>query len=341
MREERHGSPPVPFAPELVDLLERMGPPHENAPATAAQIPQWRAQVAEADPTLDELRDGGRFDVQERLVPGPAGAPQVPLVIARPSGVGEGAPVIYHMHGGGMMAGTSRTGLAPVLREWAEPLGCVVVAVDYRLAPEHVHPAAIEDCYAGPVWVAQRSASFGGDAERIVIAGGSAGGGLTAALALLARDRQGPRLIGQLAMCPMLDDRNDSPSARQMTGLGVWDRHANDLGWTSVLGEALRGTHVSPYAAAARATDLSGLPPAYIDVGAAETYRDESVRYATGLWEAGGDAELHVWAGAVHGFDQTAPHTDLAADARAARFGWLRRLLNRTLASGVRGYWAT
>lgn len=325
----QHTAWPVPFDPELNPTLEKLGPPHENAPVSADQIPRWRTHLAKADPTLDELRDRGRFEVHERLVPGPAGAPDVSLLVARPAGLYEGAPVLYHMHGGGMISGTSRTGMETILREWAEPLELVVVSVDYRLAPEFPYPASIEDCYAGLMWISRHAAAVGGDPQRIVIAGGSAGGGLTAALALMARDRQGPRLIGQLMMCPMLDDRNDSLSAQQMAGLGVWDRHANDLGWTSLLGEARGSAHLSMYAAAARAADLSGLPPAYVDVGAAETFRDENVLYATRIWQAGGDAELHVWAGGFHGFDQLAPHTDIARDARHTRFRWLCRVLKR------------
>ncbi|KFG04110.1 alpha/beta hydrolase fold domain-containing protein, partial [Streptomyces scabiei] len=168
---------------------------------------------------------------------------------------------------------------------------------------------------------------IGGDPDRLVLAGGSAGGGLAAALALLARDRKGPRLLGQLLMCPMLDDRNDTFSAHQMAGLGVWDRTANETGWNALLGER-RGTDaVEPYAAPARAADLSGLPPAFIDVGSAETFRDEDVSYATRIWQAGGSAELHVWPGGFHGFDGLVPGAAVSVDAREARLRWLRRLL--------------
>lgn len=322
---------PVPFDPQAATVLDGLGDLRGSEPASPTDVPRWRAYLAATapDPTLDELRDGGRFEVVERAVPGPAGAPDVPLLITRPAGLPEGAPVVYHLHGGGMISGTSRTGMPGILREWAEPLGLVVVSADYRLAPEHPYPAGVEDCYAGLVWVARHAAQTGGDPERIIVAGGSAGGGLTAAVALMARDRGGPRLTGQLAMCPMLDDRNDTTSARQMTGRGVWDRRANQAGWTSLLGEARGTARVAPYAAPARATDLSGLPPAYIDVGAAETYRDENIAYATRIWQAGGDAELHVWSGGFHGFDQIAPDTAVARDARETRVRWLRRVLHR------------
>jgi acetyl esterase/lipase len=146
-------------------------------------------------------------------------------------------------------------------------------------------------------------------------------------VALMARDLGGPALIGQLLMCPMLDDRNDTPSCWQMAGLGVWDRVSNDTGWDALLGDRRHGPDASPYAAPARATDLSGLPPAFIDVGSAETFRDEDVAYATGIWLAGGAAELHVWPGGFHGFDVMAPKAAISQDCKAARLRWLRRVL--------------
>lgn len=322
-------APPVPFAPELAQELGRLGPPGQNAPASIEDIPQWRARLAETDPSLGQLRDEGRFEIQEILAPGPPGAPDVPLLFARPTGLRPQAPVLYHMHGGGMIGGSHLTGMRTILQEWAEPLELAVVSVDYRLAPEHPYPAAIEDCYAGLVWLARNAGILGVDPGRVIIVGGSAGGGLTASLALMARDRNGPGILGQLMMCPMLDDRNHTLSAEQMTGLGVWDRHANEVGWTALLGDTRGGARVPGHAAAARATDLSRLPPAYVDAGAAETFRDECVQYVTRIWEAGGDAELHIWAGGFHGFDQLAPHAEVSRDARRTRFRWLCRLLSR------------
>ena len=237
-----------------------------------------------------------------------------------------GAGAIFHVHGGGMVVGDSRAGV-PALLEAAEELGLVVVSVEYRLAPEHPHPAPVEDCYAGLLWTVENADVLGIDPDRVVIAGGSAGGGLAAAVALLARDRGAPALLGQMLMCPMLDDRNDSPSSLQMAGMGGWDRASNETGWTALLGDTRGGPHVSPYAAPARATDLSGLPPAFIDVGSAETFRDEDVAYATRVWQSGGRAKLHVWPGGFHGFDQLAPQAAISQDARAARLRWLRRLL--------------
>jgi acetyl esterase/lipase len=233
---------------------------------------------------------------------------------------------LYYIHGGGMIIGDNRSGLPAALNH-AEELQLAVVSVDYRLAPETPHPGPVEDCYAGLSWTVAHADELGIDPARVIVGGGSAGGGLSAAVALLARDRGGPALAGQLLICPMLDDRNDTPSARQMAGLGVWDRAANDVGWTALLGAARGGPGVSPYAAPARAADLSGLPPAFIDVGSAETFRDEDVAYATRIWQAGGSAELHVWPGGFHGFAGIVPRAALSRAAVAAQRGWLRRLL--------------
>ncbi|MBE8476411.1 alpha/beta hydrolase [Streptomyces justiciae] len=318
---------PPPFDPELAAALELIKDVISPG-LTLDQIDEIRqgpgiALLAELDLTLD-----GFFEVEDRKVPGPEGAPEISLLICRPTAPPASGPrpIVYHVHGGGMVIGNNRVGVDVPLA-WAKEVDAVVVSVEYRLAPEHPHPAPVEDVYAGLVWTAEHAAELDADPERIVIAGASAGGGLSAALALLTRDRKGPQVIGQVLMCPMLDDRNDTPSAQQMAGVGVWDRTANETGWTALLGEARGGPDVPAYAAPARAEDLSGLPPAFLDVGSAETFRDEVVAYASRIWQAGGVAELHVWPGGFHGFDGFAPQAALSQGARAAQLRWLRRLL--------------
>ena len=321
--------PPPPFDPELLPALEAMA--GARGPAfTLEMIPAIRSAPSPFPvPTLEDLRRGGAFEVTERLVPGPAGAPDVSLLIGWPTGVQAPVPCLYFIHGGGMMLGDNRSGGAAGAFAHAEQLGAAVVSVEYRLAPETPHPGPVEDCYAGLTWVVEQAGELGIDPARVIVGGGSAGGGLAAAVALLARDRGGPALLGQLLICPMLDDRNNTPSSHQMDGLGIWDHGANDVGWTALLGDACGGPDVSPYAAPARATDLSGLPPAFIDVGSAETFRDEDVAYATRIWQAGGDAELHVWPGGFHGFAGMVPDAALSVAATAAQLSWLRRLLAR------------
>ncbi|MEU9117676.1 alpha/beta hydrolase [Streptomyces sp. NPDC048483] len=317
--------PPPPFDPELVDLLEAIG--KDLPPALLPDmIPQLRQSRLVELPSDETMSLGGAFEVEDRTVPGPQGAPDISLLILRPAGEPGPLPALYMMHGGGMIVGDRRSGALGFL-ELARELRTVVVSVEYRLAPEDPHPAPVEDCYAGLLWTAAHAADIGVDPGRIVVAGASAGGGLAAAVALMARDRGGPELAGQLLLCPMLDDRNDTPSSYQMAGLGVWDRTANNTGWTALLGEARGGPDVSPYAAPARAEDLSGLPPAFIDVGSAETFRDEDIAYAGRLWQVGGSAELHVWPGGFHGFTGMAPQAALSRDAGAAPLNWLRRLL--------------
>ncbi|WP_053175815.1 alpha/beta hydrolase [Nonomuraea sp. SBT364] len=315
---------PVPFDPELAAALAVLTQ-YVQPTITLETLDALRdARTVLPAATNEELARDGALTISEHVAPGPDG--DVPLLVCRPSGAATPLPVVYYMHGGGMMFGDARAGIDELL-DFALELGLVLVSVDYRLAPEHPHPAPVEDCYAGLVWTAEHAAELGADAARLLVAGSSAGGGLAAALALMARDRGGPALVGQLLMCSMLDDRNDTTSAVQMAGLGVWDRTSNETGWTALLGEARGGPDVSPYAAPARATDLSGLPPAFIDVGSAETFRDEDVAYASRLWQAGGQAELHVWPGGFHGFDLMAPQAVLSQEAREARLRWLRRLL--------------
>jgi len=317
--------PPPPYDAECGAVLATLPP---FPPLTLAAIPAMRAGAAEymPRPTNEELARGGAYTVEERTVPGPPGAPDVSLIICRPVGTTAAVPALYCIHGGGMIGGTARDALGDEL-DLAEHVGAALVSVEYRLAPETPHPGPVEDCYAGLAWTAQHAAELGIDADRIVLVGGSAGGGLAAALALLARDRGGPALAGQLLMCPMLDDRNDSPSVHQMANGRMWNRSANEVGWTALLGDARGGPDVSPYAAPARAENLAGLPPAFIDVGSADSFRSEDVDYAERIWQAGGVAELHVWPGGYHGFDGIAPAAGISKAAVAARVEWLRRLL--------------
>jgi acetyl esterase/lipase len=311
-----------PFDPELATTLEAL---RSFLPATLT--PEMIQSLRDARPavTIDDILAGRPITRTDHTLPGYQGASIEVSVFATEGHTGSGPAIIY-LHGGGMVMGDRFGGIAQPLA-WVERFDAVCVTVAYRLAPEHPDPCPLEDCYAAVTWTAEHAEELGIDPSRIVVTGRSAGGGLTAGVALLARDRRGPVLLGQMLMCPMLDDRNDTVSSKQIDGIGVWDRGSNDTGWNALLGER-RGTgDVSIYAAPARAADLSGLPPAFVDCGSAEVFRDEDVGYASRIWAAGGQAELHVWPGGFHGFDLFAPQAALSKDMMAARDAWLARLL--------------
>lgn len=219
--------------------------------------------------------------------------------VHQPTEPGTGRPCVYSIHGGGYVLGSFVMDDARFAR-WCPMFDCVGVSVEYRLAPEHPYPTPLEDCYAGLQWVHEHAADLGVDPERIGITGISAGGGLAAALALLARDRGGPRIAFQLLECPMLCDRQVTPSSR-LDELAVWNRHSNTYGWQAYLGDRYGSDDVPATAAPARAQDLSGLPPALVLVGGADGFRDEDIEYALRLGQAGVPTELHVYPGAPHG----------------------------------------
>ncbi|SKA96307.1 Acetyl esterase/lipase [Agreia bicolorata] len=317
-----HPSPP--FDVELGAVLAAMS---EMLPSTLTpeMIGPMRSSGFGAIP-IDELIGDREIRHEERIVPGPAGAPDIVLSLFSRTDHVAGGPGIYHTHGGGMVVGDRFTGADEFLA-WVLEFDAVVASVEYRLAPENPDPAPVDDCYAGLVWFADHADELGVDPGRIVIAGASAGGGLAAGVALKARDLGTPALAAQLLIYPMLDDRNETVSSHQVDGFGIWDRGSNDTGWDALLGARRRTDAVSIYAAPARATDLTSLPPVFIDVASAEVFRDEDVAYAVKIWEQGGVAELHVWPGGFHGFDAMAPQAALSIQARAARVAWLHRVL--------------
>lgn len=314
-----------PLDPELAAALAAL-PPEVHKPVYAEDIPFHRAAGALTQPGDETLRRGGAVDLEERQIPGPPGAPDLPVLILRPARGSGPWPGVYFIHGGGMMLGTRRSG-ADELAAWVEEAGVVGVSVEYRLAPEYRHPAPVEDCYAGLTWTAAHTAELGISSPALIIAGQSAGGGLAAATALMARDRGGPPLSHQILVCPMLDDRGITPSSGEIDHVGFWGRISNLTGWTALLGDSRGGPDVSPYAAPARATDLTGLPPAFIDVGSVDMFRDEDIDYAARLSRAGVSVEFHLWPGGFHGFEGTVPDSKLGRAALSARLGYLRRAL--------------
>ncbi|QYN18085.1 alpha/beta hydrolase [Amycolatopsis sp. DSM 110486] len=238
--------------------------------------------------------------VRDTTVPGPEGAPDVAVRIYTPDNIASPA-LLFNVHGGGFIVGDVDTDHAGVV-ELARDLGVVVVSVDYRLAPEAPYPAGLEDCYAALVWSVKHADELGIDSERVVIHGVSAGGGLCAALALLARDRGGPAIAFQFLGIPEIDDRLRTPSMRRFDDTPLWNLPNAELSWDCYLGPGVRGTDGVPvYAAPSRATDLAGLPPAYISVMEFDPLRDEGIAYAQALLAAGVTTELHLFPGTFHG----------------------------------------
>ena len=266
-----------------------------------ADIPAARAGETDLLAALPPYDPPVPLDVNELLVPGPEDAPEVRVRRYRPSDHDGALPGLVYFHGGGFVVGSLDLYDADCRRIAAE-VGAVVVSVDYRLAPEHRFPAPLEDCYAALVWVAAHAEELGVDADRIAVGGESAGGGLAAGVALLARDRGGPRLCLQFLGIPELDDRLATESMRRLGVDSPITTVANgEISWDSYLGTGVRGTdRVSPYAAPARAADLTGLPPALVTAYGLDALRDEDIAYAQRLLSAGVPTELRVYAGAFH-----------------------------------------
>ena len=260
------GRPRPPFDPELEPVLETV--PAFFTTLQPDSIAEFRAATTRPS-SLEQVIAGRPVQVTDHAVSGHGGGEIVLTVLRRDGDEGLAGPGVYLIHGGGMVGG-SRSAVAPMLVEWVLQYGAVAAAVDYRLAPEYPDPVPVEDCYAGFDWFAASADVFGFDPRRVLIGGMSAGGGLSMGTTLLARDRDGPMPAAMLLMWPMLDDRNRTVSAQQIDGVGIWDHTSNETGWTALLGDRRGTADVSIYAAPARATDLSGLPPAYIEAGSAE-----------------------------------------------------------------------
>jgi len=251
--------------------------------------------------------------ISDERVPGPDGAPPVPVRVYRPDAPAPagGRPALLDIHGGGFVVGDIEMEHAFAVAV-ARELGAVVAAVEYRLAPEHPFPAGLEDCYAALRWLHAEAATLGVDPARVGVGGQSAGGGLSAATALLARDRGGPPLCFQFLGIPELDHRLDTTSMRTFVDTPMWHRANAERSWRHYLGDAI---DVSPYASPAIAEDLTGLPPAYVTTMEFDPLRDEGIMYALRMMEAGVSVELHSYPGTFHG---SAVITSAAVSRRAS-----------------------
>lgn len=314
--------PVVPVDPELEEVFAAM-PPEVLRDLTRDDIPWLRRDEPQADEAAEiAARHGIDHERQEISHEGIVTALDIYGARRDPD-----APAIFWVHGGGLIAGTALSGLGDLLPV-AQRAGAVLLSTSYRLAPEHAAPAARDDCLATLGWALSHGGELGVGDGRMILLGGSAGGGLAASVAVAARDRGYPALAGLMLEAPMLDDRNDSFSAAQYAGAHPWNRGSNAMGWDAYLGglaEEERAAIVP-----GRMTALHGLPPTYLDVGSAEVFRDEVVAFADRVWRSGGEAELHVWNGGFHGFAPSAPNSRLSAAVRDARESWILRTFARS-----------
>lgn len=239
-------------------------------------------------------------------------------------------PALYHIHGGGMISGDRFTAITQLV-DLLQGINCIIVSVEYRLAPETRAPGAAKDCFAGLVWTYENAARLGIDPENIVVYGVSGGGALAASMCFMARDKNTPAIPikGLMLHTPMLDDRCESLSDQQFEQGSPWSGVWNRKAWECVLGEDRGTDNVTPYQVPSRATDLSNLPSTYIDVGECEVFRDPAVKFAIDMWRCGSTCELHVWPGAFHGFDfmdnLDIPIVHAAVEAKRS---WLRRMMS-------------
>jgi acetyl esterase/lipase len=264
--------------------------------------------------------------MEDRHIPGPAGAPEVFVRVYSPEKRTESLPGVMWIHGGAFLFGHPSADDG-ICQRFVDQVECVVVSVDWRLAPENPFPAGVEDCYAALQWIVASAAELGIDPDRVAVAGGSAGGGVTAGLALLARDRGGPKLAFHMPLFACLDDRHMTPSSHEITYPKVFNRDVSLKAWKLYLGSNQQG-EVSPYATPARAKDLSGLPPTYMYVGELDLLRDENIEYATRLLQAGVSTEFHVYPGAFHGFEGAVPSAALSQRATSGYINALKRALH-------------
>ncbi|MEU8241748.1 alpha/beta hydrolase [Actinoplanes missouriensis] len=305
--------------PELLPALTARLTAMPGGVHAIADLARRRAAVAAIGSGMPaELRDAVRW--HDDSVPE---GPDVRVYV--PTGASGTLPGILYIHGGGMVVGTV-AGADADAADLCARVGAVVVSVEYRLAPEHPYPAAVEDCYAALYWMVSKCwmvSNVDLDPGRLAVYGPSAGGGLAIATALTARDRGGPAITFLMPIHPMIDDRNDTASSREIVDVGVWDRATNIEAWGWYLG----GRDADAYAAPARAVELAGLPPTFIDVGTVDLFRDENIVFAQRLMAAGVPTELHVHPGSYHGAEALAPEAALSRRTRELRWDALRRAL--------------
>ncbi|MBV1880790.1 MAG: alpha/beta hydrolase [Pseudomonadales bacterium] len=323
--------------PELVAPLETFinasggGLNLNDIPATRIMMAQSAAAIKASMPPITGV------SIEDKQIPGAEKGDTAKFRVYQPEQRTGKLPALLWIHGGGYTLGNVE-GDDLMTSRWAKELSCVVVSVDYRLAPEHPFPAPLEDCYSALKWLADHADELDVDKSRIVIGGASAGGGLAAGLALLTRDRGEIEIAYQVLVYPMIDDTNLTQASDQVEDTLVWSRESNLLGWQAYLGfkpggfksggYEPGGKDVPPYAAATRAEDLSNLPPAFISVGDLDLFLSENIEYAHRLLNAGVSTELHVYHGGYHAFNGLAPMAKVSRRFNDDRDNALKRALS-------------
>jgi acetyl esterase/lipase len=287
-------------------MLSQMPPTNfDDLPAARAASKQMMAVMKSQLPVILGVT------TEDKSIPGPKGAPNVTVRIYRPEKQSGLLPALLWIHGGGYMLGEIDQEDFTA-KQFTLAGECIVVSVEYRLAPEHPYPAPLEDCYAALKWLSTHADELRVDSSRIGIGGASAGGGLAAGLALLARDRNEVKIIFQLLIYPMINDCNIAPASDDLPDTLFWTRENNLKGWRSYLGCEPGKKGIPYHAAAFRATNLEGLPPAYITVGNLDLFAQEDIEYSRRLIAAGVPTELHVYPGGCHAFDMLVPNADIS-----------------------------
>ncbi|RWH72883.1 alpha/beta hydrolase [Mesorhizobium sp.] len=314
-----------------MDTLHLVDPAARDLALAFAAFDPTRQTLDEYRAALDAAIGGAspasspKFE--EHWAEGLEGQPDVRLLAYRPAETTEPVPAILFIHASGFIAGRPEW-MATANQALADEFGAMVVAVNYRLAPEASFPGPLYDCYAALRWLHDQADRLGIDPGRILVMGESAGGGLAASLALLARDRREVRLAGQVLVYPMLDPRtgtSDAPLDNPHAGEFVWTRRHNRFGWEAMRGGQNVTEENGAYFAAGLSDDLAGLPPAFIAVGALDLFVDEDADYALRLARSGVPVEFHLYPGGIHGFDMT--DSSIAEQYRADRRSALSRML--------------
>lgn len=284
-------------------------------------IQDFRARCDRAE--LAALKEDPQVLVRDEMIPGPAGAPDVKIRIYEPKERREKRlPCLFFYHGGGFLFGTVYR-QEDLCQRYVKNAHCVVVSVEYRLAPQWKSPAPLEDCYAALTWAYENGPKVGIDRDRLAVSGLSAGGNLAAAICLLARDRKGPKICLQMPLYGELDHRLDTPSAQEITDKKLWCRWTCEVSWENFLPP---GRLASPYEAPALAKDLTGLPPLFSYIGQLDPGRDENLTYWQRLMDAGVEAEYHVFPGCYHCFELSVPEAEPSKLAYALTYRALNRV---------------